>query len=907
MKASALLLALIGLTLAAPLAARAADAYSLDISGVSYDEEGLTYCGQGLVNRATPRLFLDTAPIFGPSDQYWLKYLGDKKGYHFTSLASLRHAIRQFQPEVKGLILYDPAEDATRYLALTIAAQRNLLPLTPAMLKYETPALRAGGRWTDDDMTEPSLWHPEGASPEKTPDGMKVVHTHAQLGYGAVARVVEMDLARTPLLEITVANCTAHWALKVNEGTSVDTCLLPDSTSTGTLRYDLRPLLKRQAGRLTIRIFTVGNKSSVTVRRLRLLSADGQPVLPQAGEAIDCFAGLQVVEDLRGRFPDDLAAYRWALDNLMPQCNKHLAFSAGHTHGDSLLGGDPAITIGLDYPIAQKAFIFNLSPAGIPCDFYNTKCPGYPAQAKLFDEVMSKLARPTGIYGWSEPEYLYTERVSRSGNFVMCSAAPNTSFWAKVPVGQNLRLPAPPPRTKPLEDKYYLTFQTNEGDTPKILAALMCMGWLSPKRGTVPVAWGVDPHIAEVFPALFEYFVTTAKGQDSFFAGCSGGGYCYPWQMPNLDDYARHVHRCVSNYGPNVVDIWESGLFLDKFEHIQSIEKVACFTQQTLGAATNNWLPDGTPVLSADNRLYYFDLAPGFKSSADDLRHIIEGVAAAHQPPFFIVIYGGVSQVCELAEGVRQGLPPDKYEVVGAQDMAILARQAGQFTVSLDGLAVAPGRLVNMSLTLRNPDAKAGERGRVEWKLPEGWKAAEPRWEHGPVPSGQALEHPVTLAAGPQSGPVEIICTDSRTGMVRRAQISVYAASESLADFTPAGGWQETGAKLALDNGIAKITTPESFSSIRKTMEIDYDREPVVEIKVKPVQGMGLWGLKVNDGTLPVDILLQGDTATTGRQSYDLTRLVGWHGKRKTELIFFAIGGPGKSVWVEDMRLHYRK
>ena len=310
MKASSLLIGLIILTLAAPLVAHAADAFSLDIAGVSYDEECLTYCLQGLVNRDTPRLFLDTATIFGPSDQIWLKYLADKKGFRFTPLANLRSAIRQFQPDLKGLVLYDPAEDATRYLALTMAAQRNLLPVTPAMLKYETPALRAGGHWTDDDMTEPSLWHPEGADPQQTPDGMKITHTHPTLGYGSIARVTEFDIARTPLLEITVANCTAHWALKVNEGTQVDTCLLPDGTATGTLRYDLRPLLKRPAGRLTIRIFTVGDKSSITVKRLRLLSADGQPVTPlSAGDAVDCFAGLKVVEDLRGRFPDDLAAY----------------------------------------------------------------------------------------------------------------------------------------------------------------------------------------------------------------------------------------------------------------------------------------------------------------------------------------------------------------------------------------------------------------------------------------------------------------------------------------------------------------------------------------------------------------------------------------------------------------------
>jgi hypothetical protein len=881
----------------------AADAYSLDITGISYDEECLTYCLQGLVNRESPRLFLDTAAIFGPGDKYWLGYLSERKGFRFKALSGLREAIRQFRPGLKGLILYDPAEDATRYLALTIAARRNLLPVTPAILKYETPILRSGGRWTEDDMSEPGLWHAAGATPEKCDQGMRVVHTDTGLPYGAVDRVVEIDLARTPLLVVTVSSCTANWALKVNEGTAVDAMVQPEGNATGVIRHDLREALKRPNGRITIRIFTVGAKSNVVVQRLRLLSAEGLPVPPQAGQEIDCFAGMPVVEDLRGRFSDDLAAYRWALDNLMPQCSKRLAFSAGHPHGDVALGGDPSITIGLDYPIAQKAFIFNLSPAEGPFDLGNHRFPGYPAQAKLFDEVMTRLDRPAGIYGWSEPEFLYTERVSRGGNFVMCSAASNTSFWAKVPARGDLRLPISPPRSKPLEAKFYLTFQTNEGDTPKILACLMSQAWISDKRGSVPIAWGIDPHIAEVFPALFEYYVTTAKPLDSFFAGCSGGGYCYPWHMPNLDAYARHVRRCVTAYGPNVVDVWESGLRLDQFQRFQSVLHVPCFTQQTCGAATNNWLPDGTPVLSADNTLYYYELDR--KDPVGDLQKRIERVAAAHQPPFFIVIYGGLSPgIFDMVQGVQQRLPADKFEVIGADDMVALARQAGQFTANLDGLGVAPGGSIDLNLALRNPGGPAGAAGRVAWTLPAGWTAPEAGWDHGPVPAGQALEHRVRLTAAAQAGPAAITCTDLRTGAVRAAKVNVYAASQSLADFSAAGGWEQAGATLEVQNGVAKVTTPGPFASIRKTLEIDYDRDPIVEIDVRSVEG--LWGLKVNDGALPVDIILQGDTATTGRQAYDLSRLVGWHGKRQTQIILFAIQ-PGKAVYVGDLRLHYRK
>ena len=59
--------------------------------------------------------------------------------------------------------------------------------------------------------------------------------------------------------------------------------------------------------------------------------------------------------------------------------------------------------------------------------------------------------------------------------------------------------------------KYYATFVTNDGDTARIVGAAMGQAWPSPKRGSVPVAWALDFTMAPQFPALFEYFASTAK------------------------------------------------------------------------------------------------------------------------------------------------------------------------------------------------------------------------------------------------------------------------------------------------------------------------------------------------------------------------------------------------------------
>lgn len=166
------------------------------------------------------------------------------------------------------------------------------------------------------------------------------------------------------------------------------------------------------------------------------------------------------------------------------------------------------------------------------------------------------------IYGWSEPESEYTIRVSKGGGcvfsphmilvllclcihvsfcclrlcvhygnilctnsrtssrvvhlstrasyshpfdsiptrYVLCSGAPNLSFWARLAAsslagafGSVARAAAP--SSAPLRNKVYVTFQTNEGDTPKIVAGLFGGSWLNPNRGRVPIAWGINLYV----------------------------------------------------------------------------------------------------------------------------------------------------------------------------------------------------------------------------------------------------------------------------------------------------------------------------------------------------------------------------------------------------------------------------
>ena len=128
--------------------------------------------------------------------------------------------------------------------------------------------------------------------------------------------------------------------------------------------------------------------------------------------------------------------------------------------------------LGLDVAIARSGFLFNLSPNATDCKLpkapVGQQCKGSKQEAALFDRVMAGLngsssssnsggggggssssatansrkssaaaTPPTPrslpqIYGWTEAESDYTIRVSQGGGVVLCSGAPNLSFWALI-------------------------------------------------------------------------------------------------------------------------------------------------------------------------------------------------------------------------------------------------------------------------------------------------------------------------------------------------------------------------------------------------------------------------------------------------------------------------------------------
>lgn len=59
--------------------------------------------------------------------------------------------------------------------------------------------------------------------------------------------------------------------------------------------------------------------------------------------------------------------------------------------------------------------------------------------------------------------------------------------------------------------------------------------WASKKRGTIPIAWTMQPMLLELHPYFLDYVRQSASKNDTLIVGPSGGGYTYIDQYPTAE------------------------------------------------------------------------------------------------------------------------------------------------------------------------------------------------------------------------------------------------------------------------------------------------------------------------------------------------------------------------------------
>ena len=879
------------------------EAFYLDWpKSADYEEQFLVETLQGLANRDESRLFVRMFYPGDPtSDEFWRHYLETEKNIHFTRLGCLNEAIRHFAGDgtIKGLVAYPSGNEDLACIAVNVAIQRDLLPVSDKVLADKTEWLSGQTCWAEDTFTANHWLAAETVPLRLTLGGL--VLTYGDDSYKAhrpgvaAERWVELD-AEARFVEIEVSSNTAPWGLEACDMAGKSSWLVSPTNAIGSIRADLPPSLR---GPSKLRIRLEGNKGDqVIVRRVRLLNAQGELTAAQA-PVKNGFAGLPIMEDLRKRFASTEEAWQWAIKELLPKASRQMAFSYDNIWQFS----------GVDMAVAHRAFVFR--------DDYNKS--GDQA-LKVFGSVAAHVARPGAFFGWAEPEWVYCSRVSEAGHYVVCSIAPNISFFQHVPVAKPVILPKAVSTGKRLLRKFYLIFHVIDGDgfTNAIARyhAQSLLGWDSPQRGLVPICWTIQPLLYKYAPALLEYYARTATPNDGFMSGGSGAGYAYPSLMPDLPQFGLHTQKFLRQANLQSLDLWDLFYYDPQRCHRYlsgPTNRISCYfpapPSYTQWSARNDWLDDGTAVLSASTRpgmnLWgnYAESLDWRKDPVGDLASRILKASEQVEEPFFIVVHGKMFP--NLVKDVMDRLPKDRFEALTMTDTEQLTLEAGRFTAQTEGSGAAPGQQVSVELAVRNPDGKSGKAGEVRPELPAGWKATPAVWQYNGIAPGSTLRQRVQIHIPPDAKPGDnqLVFHKEGDACPRTVRVSVYAGSQVLFDGQTTEIWKsiEQGA-IQWREWVAVVSGGSPRDMVSLSVDIDFDRMPLFEIVVPSTRSK--WGISLTDGT--TEKRLMWGEALIGRQSFDLAEITHWQG-RKTVQIRLAPALHGTELELDWIRVHYRK
>jgi len=272
-------------------------------------------------------------------------------------------------------------------------------------------------------------------------------------------------------------------------------------------------------------------------------------------------------------------AYLWAKENYLDTGRANSQFLAylldgwpaqRFAAGQLTRGGEYALE--RDYVVQQRGFAFDLSPWP---DELPTDDPAQPlgADAAVFSRLLAaaetqaggQLIKIWGFIPWYEKyssavggqhlptagEWASTWLFSQHGGYLQGGggdaygvAMANVSVHKFGPPPAGRAAPAPPTEADLIAagyltadgqvatDRTFVLFYAGDYDlahpTLALLANYATAGWIDPRRGHVPLAWGFNPGLVEDIPGVLNYFYATATPQDYFVAANSGAGYLNP-------------------------------------------------------------------------------------------------------------------------------------------------------------------------------------------------------------------------------------------------------------------------------------------------------------------------------------------------------------------------------------------
>lgn len=199
-------------------------------------------------------------------------------------------------------------------------------------------------------------------------------------------------------------------------------------------------------------------------------------------------------------------------------------------------------------------------------------CRNSPAEKELYKKFLADMEPGASICtGW------YTEErsgITTATGFGL-STVPSDFFENPTVYAQNQDIHIrPEPDYRDPENKAYVTVFVSDGDNIQYCQHYMRKYWdeNSDKRGKVAVNWTISPALADVAPAILNYYYDHSTDKDCFVCGPSGMGYAMPnntldEDIPegpyagsdeNFGKYCALSNRYFERTGLRAVTVWDN-------------------------------------------------------------------------------------------------------------------------------------------------------------------------------------------------------------------------------------------------------------------------------------------------------------------------------------------------------------
>ena len=244
--------------------------------------------------------------------------------------------------------------------------------------------------------------------------------------------------------------------------------------------------------------------------------------------------GIPVIADLQGTWSENEVSemYAWAFENYWRNCtHRILAHLDPHKHHLR------------DYLVACGVFTFF-------CDIERQDERDF--LEFVFSHVDVEVNTP--VLGYF-PQYEVFGIANENGCFMVStnfapSLTVHSAIEADLPVNQ-ARKPSPL-----LEDRIYVTFVISDGSGINYNLDHLRYQWEDEARGNVPIGWTTSPLLAELAPAVVEWYFGNATDNDYFMAAPTGIGNMYPTSYPNLSAYTEITKSYMDSMDLAEICVW---------------------------------------------------------------------------------------------------------------------------------------------------------------------------------------------------------------------------------------------------------------------------------------------------------------------------------------------------------------